>query len=105
MRFGGPTIARRQLQNLVEMSEWDNVTIRVIPFSAGGFPGSGQSIFYSAGPVQQLDTIHLDQCHGPVFLHTAAQFDKHRVLLDRTEAKALSPTDSQDLIHRAIQRL
>ncbi|WP_164419500.1 helix-turn-helix domain-containing protein [Streptomyces salinarius] len=105
MQFGGPRIARRQLQHLLEMSERDNVTIRVIPFSAGGFPGSGQSIFYSAGPVQQLDTVHLDQSHGPVFLHAAAQLDKYRVLLDRTEAKALSPADSRDLIHRAIQRL
>lgn len=105
MQFGGPTIARRQLQHLVEMSQRDNVAIRVIPFSAGGFPGSGQSIFYSAGPVQQLDTVHLDQSHGPVFLNAAAQLDKYRVLLDRTEAKALSPTDSRNLIHRVIQRL
>ncbi|WP_432131664.1 helix-turn-helix domain-containing protein [Streptomyces tendae] len=105
MQFGGPSIARRQLQHLVDMSERDNVTIRVIPFSAGGFPGSGQSIFYSAGPVQQLDTVHLDQSHGPVFLDAAAQLDKYRILLDRTEAKALTPTDSRDLIHRAIQRL
>ncbi|EHN78830.1 DNA-binding protein [Streptomyces coelicoflavus ZG0656] len=105
MQFGGPTIARRQLQHLVEVSQRDNVAIRVIPFSAGGFPGSGQSIFYSAGPVQQLDTVHLDQSHGPVFLNAAAQLDKYRVLLDRTEAKALSPTDSRNLIHRVIQRL
>ncbi|MFG3215272.1 helix-turn-helix domain-containing protein [Streptomyces tendae] len=105
MQFGGPSIARRQLQHLVDMSERDNVAIRVIPFSAGGFPGSGQSIFYSAGPVQQLDTVHLDQSHGPVFLDAAAQLDKYRILLDRTEAKALPPTDSRDLIHRAIQRL
>ncbi|MEU9637702.1 helix-turn-helix transcriptional regulator [Streptomyces tendae] len=105
MQFGGPSIARRQLQHLVDMSERDNVTIRVIPFAAGGFPGSGQSIFYSAGPVQQLDTVHLDQSHGPVFLDAAAQLDKYRILLDRTEAKALPQTDSRDLIHRAIQRL
>ncbi|MFD7060375.1 helix-turn-helix domain-containing protein [Streptomyces sp. NPDC059906] len=105
MQFGGPSIARRQLQHLVDMSERDNVTIRVIPFSAGGFPGSGQSIFYSTGPVQQLDTVHLDQSHGPVFLDAAAQLDKYRILLDRTEAKALPPTNSRDLIHRAIQHL
>ncbi|MET7480944.1 helix-turn-helix transcriptional regulator [Streptomyces sp. NPDC005648] len=105
MQFGGPTIARAQLRHLLEMSERDHITLKVLPFAAGGFPGSGQSIFYSSGPVPQLDTVHLDQSHGPVFLDAEAQLGKYRVLLDRMEAKALPPEKARDLIHSITQEL
>lgn len=102
MQFGGPTVTRAQLKHLVDMSEREHITLHVIPFTAGTFPGSGQSIYYSAGPVPQLDTVNLDQSHGPVFLDAEAQLDKYRVLLDRMEATALPPAKSRDLIHSSI---
>ncbi|MCT7353743.1 helix-turn-helix domain-containing protein [Streptomyces sp. 15-116A] len=103
MQFGGPATASAQLHHLLEMSEREHITLKVIPFAAGGFPGSGQSIFYSRGPVPQLDTVHLDQSHGPVFLDAEAQLDKYRVLLERVESRALAPEKSRDLIHTVLQ--
>ncbi|MFJ2774025.1 helix-turn-helix domain-containing protein [Streptomyces sp. NPDC087300] len=105
MQFGGPTVTRTQLKHLIDMSEREHVTIHVIPFAAGTFPGSGQSIYYAAGPVPQLDTVNLDQSHGPVFLDAEAQLDKYRVLLDRMEATALPPTKSREFIHHIVQDL
>ncbi|WP_406726694.1 helix-turn-helix transcriptional regulator [Streptomyces sp. GD-15H] len=105
MQFGGPATAAAQLRHLLDMSERDHITIKVIPFDAGGFPGSGQSIFYSRGPVPQLDTVHLDQAHGPAFLDAEAQLNKYRVLLDRVEARALAPEKSRDVIHTILQDL
>ncbi|MET7599283.1 helix-turn-helix transcriptional regulator [Streptomyces sp. NPDC005481] len=105
MKFGGPTVTRVQLTHLLDMSERPHITIHVIPFHAGTFPGSGQSIYYSNGPVPQLDTVNLDQSHGPAFLDSEAQLDKYRVLLDRMEAMALSPMQSRDFIHKVVQDL
>ncbi|MGW6061953.1 helix-turn-helix domain-containing protein [Streptomyces sp. NPDC055189] len=105
MQFGGPAVTRTQLKHLTDMSEREHITLRVIPFAAGTFPGSGQSIYYSAGPVPQLDTVNLDQSHGPVFLDAEAQLAKYRVLLDRMEATALPPVQSRDFIHSIIQDL
>ncbi|MET7911063.1 helix-turn-helix transcriptional regulator [Streptomyces avermitilis] len=105
MKFGGPSVTRTQLKHLLAMSEREHMTLHVIPFDAGTFPGSGQSIYYSRGPVPQLDTVNLDQSHGPVFLDSEAQLDKYRVLLDRMEATALSPTQSRDFIHKVAQDL
>ncbi|WP_409236784.1 helix-turn-helix domain-containing protein [Streptomyces sp. PA5.6] len=105
MRFGGTAVTRAQLKHLIDMSERQHIAVHVIPFTAGTFPGSGQSIYYSAGPVPQLDTVNLDQSHGPVFLDAEAQLDKYRVLLDRMEATALSPTKSRDFIHHIVQDL
>ncbi|MGW2385161.1 helix-turn-helix domain-containing protein [Streptomyces sp. NPDC001658] len=105
MKFGGPSLTRSQLHHLLDMSERDHITVRVLPFDAGVLPGSGQSFYYSRGPVPQLDTVHLDQSHGPVFLDSEAQLVKYRVLLERMEAGALSPEKSRDFIHQIAQDL
>lgn len=105
MRVGGRTVARAQLRHLLDMSELEHVTIRVLPFDVGAFPGSGQSINYLYGPVPQLDTAQLDQFHGPVLLDAEALLDKYRNLLDVVEATALSTTKSRDLIHSIAQNL
>ncbi|MFD8722809.1 helix-turn-helix domain-containing protein [Streptomyces sp. NPDC059629] len=105
MRFGGSSVVQGQLKHLLDMSDRDHVTLKVLPFSAGSFPGSGQSVFYSSGPVPQLDTVHLDQSHGPVFLDAEAQLEMYRILLDRVESLALGPEESRDIIHHLLQEL
>jgi hypothetical protein len=105
MRVGGRDVARAQLQHLLDMGERDHITVRVLPFGVGAFPGSGQSINYLHGPVPQLDTAQLDQFHGPVLLDAEALLEKYRNLLDIVEAIALSPQKSRDLIHAIAQDL
>jgi transcriptional regulator with XRE-family HTH domain len=105
MQFGGTEVARQQLWHLLEMSERDHITIRVIPFVAGAYPGSGQSVCYAEGPVPQLDTVQLDQSHGSVLLDAEAQLAKYRMLLDQMEAVALKLEESRDFIHRLIHEL
>jgi transcriptional regulator with XRE-family HTH domain len=105
MKVGGRAVARAQLQHLLDMSERDHITILVIPFDIGAFPGSGQSLGYAFGPVPQLDTVHLDQSHGPVLLDAEAQLVKYRHLLDRMEALALGEEKSRDFIHHIVQQL
>ncbi|MET4657455.1 helix-turn-helix transcriptional regulator [Streptomyces sp. PDY-4] len=103
MGYGGPTTVRAQLRHLLDMSELDHVTVRVIPFGKGSFPGTGQSIDYLLGPVPGLDTVQLDTHHGCEFLDAEAQLNKYRSVLDRMESNALKPAESRDLIHRLAQ--
>lgn len=105
MRVGGRSVARAQLRHLVEMSERDHITLRVLPFDVGAFPGSGQSINYLCGPVPELDTVQLDQFHGPVLLDAQAHLEKYRRLLDVVEATALSPEKSRKLMHDLAESL
>ncbi|SFO14649.1 Helix-turn-helix domain-containing protein [Streptomyces sp. cf124] len=105
MCVGGRTVAGAQLRHLIDMSEQEHITVRVLPFEAGAFPGSGQSINYLEGQVPQLDTAQLDQFHGPVMLDAEALLEKYRRLLDIVEATALSPEKSRDLIHSIARNL
>ncbi|MFF5587033.1 Scr1 family TA system antitoxin-like transcriptional regulator [Streptomyces hygroscopicus] len=103
MQFGGRDVAQAQLEYLADSADRDNVTLLVIPFSAGSFHGAGQSILYAEGPVPQLDTVQLDSAYGPHFVDSPTPLANYRALLDLMEGSALSPEESQKLI-RCIAR-
>ncbi|MFJ6746993.1 helix-turn-helix domain-containing protein [Streptomyces sp. NPDC091266] len=105
MQFGGRTIARAQLDHLLAMSERDNVTLRVIPFDAGEFPGAGQTVIYAEGVVTQLDAVQVDSTHGPEFLHLDAQLARYRSQLDGMARVSLAPEHSRDFIHAIARQL
>ncbi|MGW6389215.1 helix-turn-helix domain-containing protein [Streptomyces sp. NPDC055103] len=105
MQFGGPKVARDQLEHILECSERDTVTVRAIPFAAGGFPGAGQSFTYVSAPVPQLDTVQLDSSHGSMLLDTDMKLRRYRGLLDRLRGLALSTTESRAFIRTIAQDL
>lgn len=105
MQFGGRSVARDQIHHLLELSDLHQVTILVIPFDAGSYPGSGQSAYYAHGPVTQLDTVQLDQAHGMAFIDAESQLQQYRLLFDRLEATALGETKSRDFIHNIAKNL
>lgn len=105
MRYGGPDITRGQLTHILDLSERDNVSVRVIPFVTDSFPGNGQSFDYICGRVPQLDTVQLDTHHGCDFLDAEAQLIKYRTVLNRMESCALDPAQSRDLIRRIAKSL
>jgi hypothetical protein len=105
MQFGGVDVARAQLEHLLTMARLDHVTIRVIPFEAGSYPGSGQTINYVHGLVPQLDTVQLDQSHGAAFIDGADELDQYRAIFTRLQSLALDPEESQDFIHKLARSL
>ncbi|MEW1721081.1 helix-turn-helix transcriptional regulator [Streptomyces sp. NPDC093109] len=105
MGFGGPETARAQLKYLLDMSEREHITLLVIPFGAGTFPSSGQSIYYMTGTAPALDTVQLDSDHGAAFLDAQPQLIKYRTVLDRMETCTLKPAASRDLIRSIAEDL
>jgi transcriptional regulator with XRE-family HTH domain len=105
MRFGGREATKDQLKALIEASEQDNITVRIVPIERGSFPGAGHALLYSEGAVPQLDTAQLDAAHGPEFMHTEPQLDKYRAHLAWMDEVCLSPAASRDFIHSIIRDL
>ncbi|EGX60879.1 putative DNA-binding protein [Streptomyces zinciresistens K42] len=105
MSFGGPNIARAQLDHLLKESDRENVTVRVIPFAVGGFPNAGSSTLYVYGPVPQLDTVQTDTPHGPAFLDAETRLANYRAVLDRTEERSLDAVQSRDFIYEIAQQV
>ncbi|MCC3774451.1 Scr1 family TA system antitoxin-like transcriptional regulator [Streptomyces sp. UNOB3_S3] len=105
MQFGGKKVAKDQLNYLLSASERDDTVLRVLPVEAGALPGAGHATLYAEGPVPQLDTVQLDQAHGPEFLYAEAQLAKCRAHLDWMDGAALTPARSRDFIRRITRDL
>ncbi|MFJ8888008.1 helix-turn-helix domain-containing protein [Streptomyces sp. NPDC102402] len=104
MTYGSPAVVRSQLGHLIQESERGNVTVKVIPFAAGGFPFASSSAHYVHGIVPQLDTVQVDTATGSSFLDAETSLVNWRVALDRTEERSLDPVSSRDFIRRIAQQ-
>jgi transcriptional regulator with XRE-family HTH domain len=105
IHVGGSKVMREQLRHLLEVMDHDNIHVRAIPFSAGAYPGAGQSILYAQGEVSQLDTVQLDRTIGAEYIHSEALLNMFRLELDQMQRMALSPERTRDLINSIAHQL
>ncbi|MER5445863.1 helix-turn-helix transcriptional regulator [Streptomyces sp. NPDC002766] len=105
MRVRDRSASRAQLARLLERSEADHVTLRVIPFDLDDFATASSTMTYVGGPVPKLDTVVRDAPHGSVFIDSEAQLNVYRTRFRRVEAVSLEPARSRDFIHNLAKEL
>ncbi|MFC7265666.1 helix-turn-helix domain-containing protein [Streptomyces lutosisoli] len=105
IRVGDRTASRAQLARVLEYSEADHVTVRVIPFDLDGFTDAGSAMGYAGGAVSKLDTVVRDAPHGSALVDSEAQLGSFRTLFRRVEGASLEPERSRDFIHRLTKEL
>ncbi|MFF7748015.1 helix-turn-helix domain-containing protein [Streptomyces sp. NPDC007971] len=105
IRVGDRAAARAQLVQVLELSDADHVSVRVIPFDLDGFAGAWSAMMYAGGSVPKLDTAVRDSPHGTAFIDSEAQLSAFRTLFRKVEAVALEPARSRDFIHRLAKEL
>ncbi|MGW7522940.1 helix-turn-helix domain-containing protein [Streptomyces sp. NPDC054783] len=104
IRVSDRATSKAQLTRLLELSEADHVTLRVIPFDLDGFAASS-GMTYAGGPLPQLDTVVRDAPHGTVFIDSEAQLNIYRTRFRMVEAVSLEPAESRDFINRLAKEL
>ncbi|MFI2200804.1 helix-turn-helix domain-containing protein [Streptomyces sp. NPDC020192] len=105
IRVAGRAASRAQLSRILEVSEADHVTVRVIPFALDDFAGAGSAMVHLGGAVPRLDTVVRDAPHGTAFVDSEAQLEHFRKLFRKVKEQALSPEQSRDLIHQLAKEL
>ncbi|MFH8349216.1 helix-turn-helix domain-containing protein [Streptomyces sp. NPDC018045] len=105
MQFGGRRVVKEQLTHIAELSELPHVVVLVVPYSAGVFPGAGQTVLYASGPVPQLDTVQLDSEHGSECVYADYQLEKYRTFMRRFEDVALQENASREFLQDIISEL
>lgn len=105
INVAGRTPMRTQLTRMLEMSEAEHVTVRVIPFAVNDFAGAGSALVHLGGAVPRLDTVIRDAPHGTAFLDSEAQLEHFRRLFRRVKEGSLPPEPSRDLIHQLAKEL
>jgi hypothetical protein len=105
MRVGGTKVTHAQLEHLVDEAQRENLTLRVIPFSAEGFAGAGHPMQYIGGVVPQLDTVQIDTIHGAALIDATAQLATYKARLERIDTAALTQDASLALVRDIAQNL
>jgi transcriptional regulator with XRE-family HTH domain len=105
IRVSDRATSRAQLTKLLELSEADNITLRVIPFDLDGFSRAADTMSYAGGTVPKLDTVVRDVPHGSAFIDSEAQLNVFRTRFRKVEAVSLDPERSHDFINRLTKEL
>lgn len=105
IRVSDRAASRAQLGKLLERSESDDVTVRVIPFDLDGFARAASSMTYAGGSVPKLDTVVRDVPHGSAFIDSEAQLSAFRTRFRKVVAASLDQERSRDFIHKLAQEL
>ncbi|MBT2210025.1 MULTISPECIES: helix-turn-helix transcriptional regulator [Actinomadura] len=98
--FGGPGVLKGQLRNLVELSKLPNVTLQVLPYSAGAHPGHNGS--FTTLRSDELSVVLVENLTSGWYLENPDDIRRHDVVFDHLRSAALSPDDSRSFIERLI---
>jgi transcriptional regulator with XRE-family HTH domain len=105
IRVSDRAAMRKQLTHVLDLSEAEHVTVRVIPFDLDDFAGADSTMVYVGGAVPKLDTVVRDAPSGTAFIDSEAQLGRFRTLFRRMKAASLGPERSRDFIHRLAQEV
>ncbi|MFE3824747.1 helix-turn-helix domain-containing protein [Streptomyces sp. NPDC059092] len=96
---GGPEVMRDQLRRLTESARLPQISLQVLPFTAGGYAGlTGPFVIFSFSNITDLDLVILDHLTNSLYLERKEDLEAYRVAFHAMQAHALSTQDSLDLI-------
>jgi transcriptional regulator with XRE-family HTH domain len=98
--IGGPSVMAAQLDRLVEVTNLSNVTLQVIPYSAGAHPAldSTFNIIEVTGSVPTV--VYVEGLVGRIYLDRPQDVDRYKQVFERLRAIALTPQESIQLVAR-----
>ncbi|WP_416985112.1 helix-turn-helix domain-containing protein [Streptomyces sp. T028] len=105
IRVSDRAAARAQLTHILELSEADHISVRVIPFDRDGFAGAWNTMMLSGGAVPKLDSAQRDGPEGTALVDSEAQLGALRTLFRKLEGESLNPDRSRDFINRLAKEL
>jgi transcriptional regulator with XRE-family HTH domain len=95
---GSPALMGGQLRHLLELSERDNVTIQVLPFSAGFHRALAGPFVVLRFPPGAADVVFIEGHAGDRYLESQADVDLYNNVFADVTRRALPPNRSRDLI-------
>jgi transcriptional regulator with XRE-family HTH domain len=92
---GGPSIMRRQLRRLIEVADKPNISLEVIPFSAGLHPGmKGPFEIIEFADPSDSEIVYLESPRGDIFSDVPEETSKYREDFARLGKASLGPQGS-----------
>lgn len=103
---GNPTVMKDQLLHLAEMARHPEITVQVVPYANGAYPGM-------TGRFQILDfpwsadpgVAYIEHRAGALYLEEPHEIEAHTVAFEHTCVLALPPDDSATMIRDVVEEI
>lgn len=102
---GGEAVLREQINHMLELVELPNITVQVMPFTAGGHPALGPFVFLSYPQEWHPDVVYLETQAGAQWVEEPEQVAKFKVVIEHLRAHALDPGDSARAMRTRVGEL
>ena len=103
---GGREVMRRQLGRLLEVAEWPNVIMQVLPFEVGAHPGTMLGPFDILAFEHPADpgVVYVESDSDP-YPDREGDLERYTLAFDRLRSMALSVPQTNDLLRAALEAL
>jgi transcriptional regulator with XRE-family HTH domain len=97
---GGPGVMGAQLEHLIEAASLPNVTLQIIPYDVGAYPGMDTTfnIVEFAGPVPGV--VYVEGLLGWQYVKNQQKISRYQQVFDQLCSVALNPQESIGLVTR-----
>lgn len=99
-----PEIHQEQLTHMLTVGRRQNVTLQVLPISAGvkaGMPSAFSCFSFDTEPI--VEAVTLDNLRGSSILEGAEDLAAYSIAFDQLRSSALGPDESAQLIRRILR--
>lgn len=104
--IGGQAVLRDQLEHLVELARQPNITLQIIPFSAGGYAATGGAFSILRFSDTDLpDIVYIEHLTSAVYLDKREDLDKYVVTMDALSIAAGTPRETENVLTTIIKTL
>jgi transcriptional regulator with XRE-family HTH domain len=104
-QVGGPQVMADQLAHIRQLAARPNVTVQVLPFTAGAHPAMLGSFTLMQFPdPADRDVVYLEAETGALYLEKPEDVRRYSLMIDYLRAQALGPAESRALIAQLAAR-
>jgi transcriptional regulator with XRE-family HTH domain len=99
---GSPSVTRQQLEHLANAAKLPNVTMRIVPFTAGlhpGMKGPFEVVEFDDTPDENI--VYVEEQAGAFIKDDPKETNKYLQAFKRITEKSLAPSDSVDNLLKA----
>ena len=98
-QVGGPAVTGQQLTALAETATWPNITLQVLPFTAGASAGmDGHFVILAFPDPEDPPVAYVEGLMGDVYVEAGEEVDRFTLAWTHLVTQALDPAGSAAMI-------
>jgi len=102
----GPATMRDQVRHLLELADLPNVTVQVVPFTAGPHAAAGGPFTILRFPAPDMpDVVYLEQLNSATYIERPQEVVGYLTVMDELGGRAATPAASKDILRRLLAEI